>query len=92
MNPTSDQDIDALILSTVVRQWRKVALIVGKVHTACRNNAADINEYDVADRIRALVNQGKLEAQGNLYLWRYSEVRLPDGAGQEPLLAKAHHS
>jgi Protein of unknown function len=80
----SDQYIDGLILSTVVKQWRKVALIVGKVHTACRNNAVEIDEYDIADRIRALVDDGKLEAQGNLYLWRYSEVRLPDAAGQEP--------
>jgi hypothetical protein len=57
---------------------------------ACRNNAAEIDVYDIADRIRALVNDGKLEAQGNLYFWRNSEVRLPR-VDQEPE-RKIHHS
>jgi uncharacterized protein DUF3658 len=78
MNRGSDDYIDGLILSTVVSQWRKVALVVGKVHTACRDNAPEIDEYDIAARIRALVDEGRLEAQGNLYFWRLSEVRLPE--------------
>jgi hypothetical protein len=84
MNCGSDQYIDGLILSTVVRQWRKVALIIGKVHTASRNDAAETSDDAIADRIRALVDEGKLEAQGNLNRWRHSEVRLPEDARQEP--------
>jgi hypothetical protein len=30
----------------------------------------------VAERIKALVSSGQLEAQGNLDRWRYSEIRL----------------
>jgi Protein of unknown function len=78
MSCASDQYIDGLILSAATTQWRKVALIVGKVLTVCRNNAAEASEHAIADRIRALVDEGKLEAQGNLSLWRHSEVRLRD--------------
>jgi hypothetical protein len=83
MSGVSDQDIDGLILSTAGVQWRKVAFIVSSVLLVCRKNAAAPDEYDIADRIQALVGEGKLEAQGNLNRWRHSEVRLPDGAGQE---------
>jgi Protein of unknown function len=31
----------------------------------------------IADRIRALVAAEKLESQGNLDRWRFSEIRLP---------------
>jgi hypothetical protein len=78
MTCASDEYIDGLILSTAVAQWRKVAFIIGTVLRVCRNNAAEISEDDIADRIRALVDEGKLQAQGNLSRWRHSEVRLPE--------------
>lgn len=84
MSCASDQQIDGLILSAAGEQWRKVAFIVGKVLMVCRNNAPETSEHTIADRIRALVDAGKLEAQGNLNRWRHSEVRLRDGAGQAP--------
>jgi hypothetical protein len=31
----------------------------------------------IADRIKALVEAGKLESAGNLDRWRFSEIRLP---------------
>jgi hypothetical protein len=83
MSPASDQDIDALILSTAVRQWRKVAFIIGTVLMTYRKSAAETNEDIIADRVRALVDAGKLESQGNLNRWRHSEVRLPDDVGQK---------
>ena len=32
----------------------------------------------IADRIKALVEAGKLESAGNLDRWRFSEIRLPE--------------
>jgi hypothetical protein len=78
MSPASNQYIDGLILSTAVSQWRKVAFIVGSVFDECRKNGTRTSVYAIAGRIRALVDEGKLEAQGNLSRWRYSEVRLPE--------------
>jgi Protein of unknown function len=67
MNSVSDRFIDDLILSAARRQWRKVALILGKVLMECRNNTLDASEHAIADRIQILVDEGKLEAQGNLF-------------------------
>jgi uncharacterized protein DUF3658 len=94
MSSISDQDIDSLILSTVGVQWRKVAFIVGRVLKICEKRAPETNRDDIvetiADRVRALVDDGKLDAQGNVSRIRHSEVRLP-GADQE-LERKIHHS
>jgi hypothetical protein len=78
MSPASNQYIDGLILSTAVSQWRKVAFIIATVLTVCDNDGIRISDYAISGRIRALVDEGKLEAQGNLSRWRHSEVRLPE--------------
>jgi hypothetical protein len=82
MNASSHECVDSLILSYAGEHWRKVAMIISKVllefeRTRTRTRT-EADEYEIADRIRALVEDGKLEAQGNLSLWRNSEVRLPD--------------
>lgn len=75
MNAT--EDLDAPILSVVETHWLKVARII--LDTAGRlGDAYDASRYDeIAARIVALVDAGRLESQGNLAHWRYSEVRLP---------------
>ncbi len=72
------QQIDELILSSAAAQWRKVARIMSDVLKACRRDKVAISEYAIGKRVRVLVEKGKLEAQGNLYRPRYSEVKLPD--------------
>ena len=74
MATSSDSDIDAAILSAASDQWRKVALIIGNV-VSRRDEIAAESEL-VAKRIVALVKSGRLESQGDLSKWRYSEVRL----------------
>jgi hypothetical protein len=41
---------------------------------------SEVNDFEVADRIKVLVAQGQLQSQGNLDNMRYSEIRLPDSA------------
>lgn len=68
--------VDALILSFARPQWRKVAMIISQVaRESGRDRDADCE--NVAERIRVLVEAGRLEAQGDLSKWRHSEVRLP---------------
>jgi hypothetical protein len=78
MSALSHQNVDALILSFAKMQWLKVAMIISKVVDECRRRGVDINCHDIARRICALVEGGQLEAQGDLSLWRRSEVKLPD--------------
>jgi hypothetical protein len=78
MSASSHQNVDSLILSLAKTQWRKVAMIIGQVLDECRRLGINIDEHGVAERIRALVEGGQLEAQGDLSRWRHSEVRLPE--------------
>ena len=71
-------NVDGLILSFAKVQWRKVAMIISHVLGECSRLGINIDERGVAERIRALVQDGQLEAQGNLSRWRHSEVKLPD--------------
>jgi hypothetical protein len=67
--------IDQAILANCKAQFRKVALIVGNVAIALKV-PMDVDKSLIADRIKALVEAGKLESQGNLDRWRFSEIRL----------------
>jgi hypothetical protein len=78
MSALSHQNVDGLILSFAKVQWRKVAMVIGQVLDECRRLGINIDEHGVAERIRALVEGGQLEAQGDLSRWRHSEVKLTD--------------
>jgi len=78
MSAQSHQHLDEIILSFAKVQWRKVAMIISKVLDECRHRGVGINCHDIAWRICVLVEGGQLQAQGDLSLWRRSEVKLPD--------------
>lgn len=70
-------ELDDLVLSIALTQWQKVAMILSKVtrddRFSCENSD---DEFDsVAARIAYLVAQGRLESQGDISQWRFSEVR-----------------
>lgn len=69
--------IDELVLRLANAIWLKVARVIADVLGQCERDEVDTNADAVAESIRFLVEQGKLEAQGNLSAWRFSEVRLP---------------
>jgi Protein of unknown function len=70
--------IDSLILSTVGEHWTKVAMVIARVADAMSHGLPPGDErYEVISRrIEALVQDGRLVAQGDPKNWRFSEVRL----------------
>lgn len=68
-----DNAWDDLIFSETCERWPKVARIIGRVSDRVPNGP---HFQEITARIQALVNDGKLEAQGDLSRWLYSEVRL----------------
>jgi hypothetical protein len=69
---------DEPLRSHVVKNWRKVARVVGEVLAKLCDEPFDpVNDIFLAARVRAMANAGLLESQGNLTRMRYSEVRLP---------------
>jgi len=68
-----DSARDDLIFSETRERWLKVARIIGRVSDRVPNGP---HSEEIAARIQTLVNEGKLEAKGDLSRWLYSEVRL----------------
>jgi len=77
MTSISQAEIDQLILSFAKADWRKTAFIIAKVLHDCEDQTIEIKAEEIADRIAALCNAGRLESQGILSNWRGSELRLP---------------
>ena len=70
--------IDQGLLSNASTQWRKVARVVGGTMMSGVESRFDgIPDIFYAQRVQKLVENGKLEATGNLDYIGGSEVRLP---------------
>jgi len=67
-----NEAIDGLILSSASERWQKVAKIIRLVS----ERAADETKFEmIAERIRSLVAEGKLQGTGDLTRWTHSEIR-----------------
>jgi len=75
----TSSEIDDAILAVALSRWQKVAMIIGKTseRLGSFSTDGDTQHRSYAERIGALVREGRLIAQGDITKWRYSEVRLP---------------
>jgi hypothetical protein len=64
---------DALLLTNVTGEWIKSAEVIGHALAAAGTRLSDVVLFS---RLRRLIEDGKLEARGNVLTMR-SEVRLP---------------
>jgi uncharacterized protein DUF3658 len=69
-------DIDRELLAQSARSWRQVARIVSFTMHKLSSRIPDVPDVYYAQRVRHLVEIGKLESQGDLHRMHYSEVRL----------------
>jgi Protein of unknown function len=76
----SEKEIDAIIFSELNRQWRKVAMVVGRAFDRCEERGLPIprkGRYEIfGARLRELADKDLIEGAGDLRKWRFSEVRL----------------
>lgn len=70
------QRIDESIIDHASTEWRKVAMVVGLAMTDNQGSFENVPDFFYAERVRLLVEVGRLESQGNLESIRFSEVRL----------------
>ena len=70
-------ELDATILSHARESWLKVAMIAARTMQERSLGLSDGQFDRVVARVRTLVAQRRLVAQGNLGRPRFSEVRLP---------------
>jgi Protein of unknown function/Domain of unknown function (DUF1835) len=72
---------DSLLLSYATRDWKKAAMVVGKTLGTFWDDALfQTGDIVLASRVAALVADGVLEARGDPFDLRHSEVRLAAGA------------
>jgi hypothetical protein len=75
----NESEIDEAVFAVADGHFRKVAMIIVKTAEKLGSRLPEGDEGDIliAKRIKALVSEGRLVAQGNVGKWRRSEVRLP---------------
>jgi len=72
----SETDIDSIIFSALSVRWQKTAMVVGRALTECQKVLLPVSAEMLGARIRALAEADRLESQGDLRKWRFSEIRL----------------
>jgi Protein of unknown function len=79
MNTLNRSQIDEAILSVTPTSWRKVARVIVMTGEILGDNLpkGEAGLDLVADRIEALIHDGRLLAQGDTKKWRHGEVRKP---------------
>lgn len=85
LTPLDVEAIDQAILSHCEAQWRKVAYVVVMAMNAHPDTYLDIPDAYYATRVRELVAEGLIEAQGDLRRIRFSEVRLGTETQRDPI-------
>jgi Protein of unknown function len=71
------QTIDATVLANCSERWLKVARVVLHTANALESRYPEFSYAFYAQRLCRLVDEGRLDSQGNLLYMRFSEVRLP---------------
>ena len=70
------KEVREAILNACRQQYSKVAVVIGRASKQLGRNDDEIYEL-VAQQIAKLVEDGHLQAAGDVSQWRHSEVRLP---------------
>jgi len=72
----SETDLDSIIFSALSSRWQKTAMVIGNALKYCKTLALPIDAEVLGARIQALAEADRLEGEGDLRKWRFSEVRL----------------
>jgi hypothetical protein len=72
----SEADLDRIIFSKLGKWLRKTARIVGDVVVECERLAWPITPEIVGARIEELSDEDRIDSEGDLRYWRFSEIRL----------------
>jgi hypothetical protein len=72
----TEADVDSIIFSCLQPQWRKTAMIITRALQRCEELSLTVEPEVFSARIQALAEADRLDYQGDLRYWRFSEVRL----------------
>jgi hypothetical protein len=72
----SEDDLDAMIFSALKPNWQKTVMVIVKAREQSEMRGNPVDFEVLGARLRALSEAQRIERQGNLSMWRHSEVRL----------------
>jgi Protein of unknown function len=72
----SEADLDSIIFSVLTSRLQKTAMVIAKALKRCETLGLAVDAEVLGVRIQALAEAERLEGQGDLRKWRFSEVRL----------------
>jgi hypothetical protein len=72
----SENDLDTIIFSFLSLRWQKTAMVLGHAFTECKRVMLPVSDEVLGARILALAEAERIESEGDVRSWRFSEVRL----------------
>ena len=72
----SASELDTIIFSVIGLRWQKTAMVIVKAHERCEERELPIDAEVLGARILALAEARRIESEGDVRMWRFSEVRL----------------
>ena len=76
-------EIDAHILAACNDRWLKTARVIAEAASTTTLGGKPWGHKAIAKRLRSLVRKRHLEAAGDIWDWRYSEVRLSQATAEQ---------
>jgi hypothetical protein len=80
----TEAGLDEIIFSALTPRWQKTAWILVLALKDCEKRTWRLEAEVIAARILALADDDRIDQQGDLRMWRYSEVRLLQQAASVP--------
>jgi len=72
----TEAGLDEIIFSVMKPRWQKMAMILVLALEHCEKRTWQIEAEIIAARILALADDDRIDHQGDLRIWRFSEARL----------------
>jgi len=72
----SETDLDTAIFSALSSRWQKTTVVLTRALERCETLGLPVDLQVLGARIQALAEADRLESEGDLRKWRYSELRL----------------
>ncbi len=72
----TEAGLDEIIFSALKPRWQKTAMTLLLALECCKKRTWQIEPEIIAARILALADDDRIDHQGDLRMWRFSEVRL----------------
>jgi len=73
--PSVTKQLDDMIFSLLKARWQKTAMMIVRVEERCKELGLPIRDQAIAACLEAIADSDRIDAAGDLRMWRHCEVR-----------------